>query len=178
MRGTLPSGPVLIYDDEHYYMGGVLAEKLCQLGVPVTLLTPATDVSAFTHNTLEQHRIQKNLLDMGVDIIPAHTLAGVEADNVRIACIYTGREKTLAAKSVVLVTAMLPHDALLHELESKRGAWADAGIQSVQAIGDARVPGTIAAAVWGGHQYAQELGAESAGDVPFKREVVEILRAG
>ena len=145
--------------------------------MPVTLVTPATDVSAFTHNTLEQHRIQKQLLEMGVEIIPTHTLASVAAASVRIACIYTGREKTLAAQSVVLVTALLPNTELLTALEERQNDWADAGMKSVQAVGDALVPGTIAAAVWSGHQYAQELGAsQMQGEALFKREVVEIIR--
>ncbi len=58
-------------------MGGLLAEKLCQQGILVTLVTPAAAVSTFTHNTLEQHRIQKSLLEMGVDVIASHTLASV-----------------------------------------------------------------------------------------------------
>ena len=26
--GAVPDGPVLIFDDDHYYMGGIIAEKL------------------------------------------------------------------------------------------------------------------------------------------------------
>jgi dimethylamine/trimethylamine dehydrogenase len=48
MAGTEPSGPVVIFDDEHYYMGGVIAEKLARSGMAVTLVTPESLVSAFT----------------------------------------------------------------------------------------------------------------------------------
>ena len=58
----LPTGNVTIYDDDHYYMGGVLAELLTQHGCNVTLITPATDVSAWTSYTADQHRIQTRLL--------------------------------------------------------------------------------------------------------------------
>ncbi|MEI9904624.1 MAG: FAD-dependent oxidoreductase [Asticcacaulis sp.] len=54
LRGDLPAGEVLIYDDDHYYMGGVLAELLTRAGCQVTLVTPAPLVSNWTENTLEQ----------------------------------------------------------------------------------------------------------------------------
>ena len=43
--GPRPEGPVLVYDDDHYYLGGVLAEKLRRDGLEVTLVTPALAAS-------------------------------------------------------------------------------------------------------------------------------------
>ena len=43
------------------------------------------------------------------------------------------------------------------ELEARSAEWAAAGLQSVRAVGDAYCPGTIAAAVWDGRRYAEEL---------------------
>ena len=43
--GPRPEGPVLVYDDDHYYLGGVLAEKLRRDGLEVTLATPALAAS-------------------------------------------------------------------------------------------------------------------------------------
>ncbi|MFQ5421829.1 MAG: FAD-dependent oxidoreductase, partial [Anaerolineae bacterium] len=45
MAGRLPDGRVVIFDDDHYYMGGVLAELLADQGCHVTLLTPAPMIS-------------------------------------------------------------------------------------------------------------------------------------
>ena len=47
---------------------------------------------------------------------------------------------------------------------------------SVRAVGDAYSPGTIAAAVWDGRRYAEELDAEPADpdEAPFLREVAEL----
>jgi dimethylamine/trimethylamine dehydrogenase len=45
-----------------------LAEKLRSDGFDVTLITPADRVSAWTVNTLEQHSIQKRILEMGVEV--------------------------------------------------------------------------------------------------------------
>ena len=49
IAGTRPSGKdVAIFDDDHYYMGGVVAELLLKEGYAVTLVTPAADVSTWT----------------------------------------------------------------------------------------------------------------------------------
>ena len=52
----------------------------------------------------------------------------------------------------------------------------DAGIESVEAIGDACAPATIAHAVYAGRRYAEELdGSEASGDsLPFRRELTEL----
>ena len=88
------------------------------------------------------------------------------------------QEASIECNAVVLVTARLPHEALLLALEDKRDDWGEAGIESVTAIGDASAPATIAHAVYAGHRYAQELDGPdlSDGDVlPFKREIAELL---
>ena len=54
MAGELPQGHVVLFDDDHYYMGGVIAERLVAAGCSVTLVTPAAYVSDWTRNTLEQ----------------------------------------------------------------------------------------------------------------------------
>jgi dimethylamine/trimethylamine dehydrogenase len=63
-----------------------------------------------------------------------------------------------------------------HGLIDRRDDWAQAGLKSVCAIGDCLAPGTIAAAVWEGRRYAEELQTPPhRGDtVPFRREVTEL----
>ncbi|MDE3097810.1 MAG: NADH:flavin oxidoreductase, partial [Chloroflexota bacterium] len=75
----------------------------------------------------------------------------------------------LACDALVTVTARVPNDALLGELDVRRDAWHDAGVRRVQCIGDALAPGLIAHAVYAGHRYAQEFDAPPPGDVPFRR---------
>ena len=176
MAGRLPEGArVLLYDDDHYYLGGVLAELLTRAGRRVTLATPAADVSNWTHNTLEQTAIQTRLLELGVEIRPHRVLAGLGAEAVELACMYTGRTETLACDAAVLVTARLPEDALYRELKAREADWKTAGIASVDVIGDACAPGTIAMAVYAGRRYAEELDAPDIGDaVPFRRELTEL----
>ena len=40
MRGVLPEGPVLLFDDDYFYMGSVLAEVLRAAGREVVYVTP------------------------------------------------------------------------------------------------------------------------------------------
>lgn len=174
MEGNTITGSVVIFDDDHYYMGGVLAEKLCSGGGDVTLVTPAPDVSSWTHNTMEQERIQARLLTLGVCIVTAKNLSAIEANRVELECVYTGDRSTLEAASVVMVTARLPADALYDELIADPEALARAGISSVDCIGDCFAPSTIAAAVYAGHRYAREFDEPAMEGVPFRRELSEL----
>jgi dimethylamine/trimethylamine dehydrogenase len=169
MNGGRPHGRVLVYDDDHYYMGGVLAELLAKEGCAVTLVTPSTKVSEWTTNTLEQAAIQKRTLEMGVSVRTAHALMSAGSGEAVIACTYTGRDERLAADAIVLVTARLPDDTLYLALKGS------SAFQSIKAIGDANAPAAIAWATYAGHRYAEELDAEPPGDaLPFRREVAAL----
>jgi dimethylamine/trimethylamine dehydrogenase len=117
MAGRRPSGrQVLLYDDDHYYMGGVLAELLAREGYEVRLVTPAADVSNWTHNTMEQHRIQARLLELGVAIEAQRAVLSLARGGAKTACVFTGREFEVGCEAAVLVTARLPDEALYREL--------------------------------------------------------------
>ena len=49
------SGPIVIYDDDRFYMGSVLAERAVQSGRPVTLVTPSPVVAPWSEHTLDRH---------------------------------------------------------------------------------------------------------------------------
>jgi len=169
--GKTPAGPVVVFDDDHYYMGGLMAEKIRAQGHEVVLVTATADVSHWTHNTMEQHRIQKRLLEAGVDIVALHNLVAIGDETVELACIHTDRRVSRPCGSVVLVTARLPVDHLYQELIGQPDALSDHNIKSVSRIGDCLAPGTIAAAVYGGHRYARELDEPTPDGVPFRREL-------
>ena len=169
--GVRPAGPVVVYDDDHYYLGGVIAEQLRADGLDVTLVTPAADVSAWTHATLEHTWIEQHLYEVGVAIVEKHALACIGPDGVEIEHVMSGRGRAVACASVVLVTSRISNDALYHELAVDEDALASACITSLTRIGDCLAPSTIAAAVYAGHRYARELDTEADPDaVPFKRE--------
>ena len=179
MDGSVPAGGrVVVYDDDHYYMGGVVAEALARAGCEVTFVTPAARVSEWTVNTLEQVRIQRRMIEAGIEIVPSRSLEGAENGVVRTACVYTSETAERAADALVLVTARLPEDGLAADLRQKAGDWQAAGLLSVRAVGDALCPGTIAAAVWDGRRYAEQLGEPPDADgVPFLREIAGLSPA-
>jgi dimethylamine/trimethylamine dehydrogenase len=174
MAGTVPEGPVLIFDDDHYYMGGIIAEVLRKAGRAVTLVTPESLVSAFTFYTLEQARIQQRLIEMEVTIMTTAAVTALDANGAAVACAFTGREQHVPAASVVLVTGQEPDDALYHELAAAPGALTAAGVRRVVRIGDCLSPGTIAAAVYGGHRFARTLDVRLDDVADFMRENVEL----
>ncbi|HEY3771498.1 MAG TPA: FAD-dependent oxidoreductase [Solirubrobacteraceae bacterium] len=172
MRGSLPRGDrVVVYDDDHFYMGGVLAELLAQRGRHVILVTPAPAVSAWTENTMEQPRIHRRLVEAGVEIILSHRVLRAAGDHLELQCVLTDRVQAVAVDALAPVTARTPNVRLLADLAAHPGG------PVAEAIGDASAPGTIASAVWDGHRYAEELEDEAAADAdlpPYKRELVAL----
>ncbi len=174
---ALPAGRrVVVWDDDHCYMGGLMAEVLADMGCETHYLTPACEVSTWTRATMEQHAIQARLLDKGVKVHPFANLDAVAEGGVTASCVFTGRTEEVEADAVVLVTSRASEDRLARGLEARAADWADAGIESVAAIGDALAPATIAHAVYAGRRYAEELDAPAdTGDaVPFRREIAEL----
>jgi len=161
LAGVIPAGPVVVYDDDHYYIGGVIAEALRRAGLDVTLVTPANEVSTWTRHTEEQHRIQAMILGMGITLETGTSVVRVDESSVTVASVHTERERHVEARSVVMVTSREPRDALFHAL---------AGRIAIDRIGDCLAPGTIATSVYSGHRYARELDAEVPAGVPFLRE--------
>jgi len=157
MAGRLPEGRTLVFDDDHYYMGVVVAERLLAAGVSVCFVTPEDKVAAWANYTGEQTRSQRRLIEAGVDIVTAHGLTAFDGAAATLQCVYTGRQRRMAADAVLMVTARLPNDALYRDLEAHVASGADGAPRSVTRIGDCEAPAIIAAAVYAGHRYAREL---------------------
>ena len=173
MDGVIPNGHVMIYDDDYAYLSSVIAEKLVADGCRVTLVTPAPEVAPWTHESLEQHRIQARLLELGVELVTAHTLRALTDDGATLGCIYSAREQHIETSTALLLTTRLPDDGLYQALAGDEAALAAAGIQTLEAIGDCYGPATIAAAVYAGHRFARELGT-TPDAIPFRREITEL----
>ena len=170
MNGHYPTGRVLIFDDDHYYMGSVIAEKLIEQGCQVDFVSTRSSVAEWTRHTVEHERIQERLINLGVNIIPSRNLKAFDGNRVTLECVYTGREEEMQVEGLVMITARIPNDALYYELASRADALSAAGIKSLARIGDCLAPGLIAHAVFSGHKFAREFDEPDPGDVPFKRE--------
>ena len=175
MNGAFPTGHVVIFDDDHYYMGSVLAELLVSKGCRVTFVTPSSKVSEWSSNTLEQALIQRRLLEIGVGVVCGRAVSVVGAGYVQTCCIYTGRDAKLTCDAVLMVTSRSPNNQLHLELVAQNASWKDHGILSVKVLGDAQAPAPIAWATYAGHRYAEEFDAPDPGDaLPFRREVASL----
>ena len=140
-------------------MASVLAELAAGAGRETVFVTPAPIVAPWSDNTLEQDRIQKRLIELGVKIVALHRLSGLSAESLRVECVYSGKTQEIACGALVAVTSRLPNDGLWDDLAARGAEWEDAGIRSVTRIGDCLAPGLIAAACYSGHEFARSAGA-------------------
>ena len=160
-----PSGRALIYDDDHYYLGPVLALELRRRGQDVVLVTPAGRVGQWSTFTWEQDSACAALIDADVEIVSNRILEGVEEGCARVACVFTGRETAISADWVLPLTQREPNDGLYFELLARRESNQP---RSVRRIGDCEAPGLIASAVYSGHRVAREMNGT---DEPLSDEV-------
>jgi len=167
--GAPVTGPVVVYDFDNYYLGGVLAEHLARGGHAVHYVTPAGHASAWTIMSNEQPQVHRALGAAGVTL---HTLSRVTAfgdGSATLADQFTNAERRLECRSLVIVGARFGADGLYTELAARGAELEAAGIRSLTRIGDALAPGAIVHAVYSGHRYAQELDADPA-TLVFRRD--------
>jgi dimethylamine/trimethylamine dehydrogenase len=168
MSGAAIAGRVVVYDDDHYYMGSTIAEYCRHRGNEVCLITPESKVATWTENTLEQEKFQSRLLDLNVDIIVSHQIHDVAAGQLTIANIYSdSRQQQIEFDTLIMVTSRKPDEALYQSLLGHEDRF-----RTLRAIGDCFAPGTVAAAVYDGHSAARHLQSEEDIYAPlFNREM-------
>jgi dimethylamine/trimethylamine dehydrogenase len=173
IAGAKLKGPTVVFDDDHYFMGGVISEKLKADGLDVTLVTTVGDVSKWTFNTEEQHRIQRRILELGIKVRFHRNLRSIGDGQIELADVYVDAREMLQCGSVVIVTSRLPDEALYYDLMVDVELLKKSGIKSVARIGDCYGPSTVAAAVFSGHRYARELDAPRQSGAPFRWESIQ-----
>ncbi|MFQ6005618.1 MAG: hypothetical protein ACE5OQ_08935 [Woeseia sp.] len=160
LAGAEPESPVVIYDFDHYYMGSCLAELLRQRGSEVTIVTPANAVSAWTFMNNESADIRVRMIDLGITTILEHYVIGFSNGSVELTNIYHDSDvSSIRSASLVVVGVRTGDDGLYEELDADPERLANTGLSSLRSIGDCRAPGTIAHAVYSGHECARTIDA-------------------
>ena len=151
LKGEVPSR-VLVYDDDHDYMGSVVAEHFARLGHQVVFVTPLPELSAWTDQKLERDRIVVRLHELGVEFHTQAQIDRVEAGVVH-ALVGPGRNAlSIPCEALMLVCSRQPGADLQGELIN-RGLDAS----RIHVIGDGLAPGTLQSAVYSGHAAAMAL---------------------
>jgi len=159
-------GNVLVYDDDHYYMGGVIAEKLVETGCTVTLVTPAARISEWTEHTLEIDKIHARIYEAGIEVYTNTELIDADSGSATLQHVYSGKSLQLNIDQLCLVTSRESNDSLYRALMS-------ADLKTLCCIGDSEAPASIAAAVYAGHLAARRFQNEKTEDqLLFRRELV------
>jgi dimethylamine/trimethylamine dehydrogenase len=159
-EGAQLEGPVAVFDFDNYYMGSALAEHLAKAGHSVAYVTPTGHASAWAIMSNEQPQVHRALANAGVSLHTLSRVTAFEPGELTLAAQFTDKESRLECRSLVIVGARFPNDALYHTLVEQPDKLAGAGIASVTRIGDALAPGAIVHAVYSGHRYARELDAD------------------
>ncbi len=168
MDGTGAPGPIVVYDDDHYYMGPVIALALARTGARVLYVTSAGRAGEWSEFTAEQARTQRALLEAGGEVAVNEAVEGFDGAVATAACVFSGRARAIPADTLVLVTSREAQDALSSALVGAEGE--EDGCTVIR-IGDCRQPSIIAAAVYAGHKAARELGTRES-VVPGRDRVV------
>lgn len=174
MAGRMPEGEVLVYDEDGYYMGGVVAEALAANGNGVTLATPTESVSSWAGMTSERWRVRRHLAKLGVRFELARELTAFDGARATLADVFTGEETALEVAAVVMVTARAPVDDLYQELVASVEGDAGRLPFTLKRIGDCEAPAIVAAATYAGHRYARELDNPPDPDEPLKHDRVDV----
>ncbi len=153
--GVEPEGPVVVFDFDNYYLAGAIAEDLARRG-RVDYVTTAGNASAWTFMTNELPLVHRALGKAGVAIHTLQRVTAFDGAEVVLGDVFTGAEKRLACRSLVIVGVRTPRDDLYRSLEARGAELEAAGIRSITRIGDADAPGAIVHAVHSGHRFARE----------------------
>src|SRR5260221_13329417 len=99
-----PGERVIVFDNDGYFMGVSLAEKLALEGKKVTIMTPMGHIAPYMHFTLEAPNMHRKLHKLAVEIVTYHMPSKIDAGAVTAEHVYDGdgHSKTVDAAAVVL----------------------------------------------------------------------------
>ena len=157
-------GDWLIYDDEHYFTAGAIAEKLLANGKRVRYLTPESSISSWTLMTDEQAFIAEKLLKMGLEADYTQRLKSLRDGCLVAEHTVSGEQIEHDFDNLLLVTSREPVDDLFHQLDPT----------TTSRIGDCLISSTIADAVYSGHRFARGFEEDPAQLIPRRERAVVV----
>jgi dimethylamine/trimethylamine dehydrogenase len=166
---------IVVFDNDGYYMGVSIAEKLAEEGKKVTLMTALGNIGPYMHFTLEAPNQHRRLHKLGVNIVPYHLPTSVEPGAVHSVHVYDehGHDEPFAADGVVWVSQRRSNEALFRELKDSIGLeqLKAEGVDALYRIGDCEAPRLTADAIFSAHRLAREIDSPDPSiPLPFKRE--------
>ena len=171
LNGCELKSPVIIFDFDYYYMGGLIAEYIKDLGHEVTIITPFDKVSPWSFNSNEIDEIQLRLQEKDIRVITQCRIKKVKDSSVKLIHKVSHEETDIDRGSLVLVGYRKQNDSLFSDLNSREEDLKTSGIKSLQNIGDSNAPGAVVHAVFAGHLYANTFDQEdNCSDDNFKLE--------
>lgn len=163
---------VLILENEAYFMGVSVAQKLAGEGHEVTFVTQAAEIANYMDYTLEAPMLHRDLDRLGVEI---HTYTMLEKIEPGVCHAYDvwnpAHKEQFEVDTVVLCTARISDDGLYRELKADRARLEAEGIEGLYVIGDAAAPRMIVDSIFDGHRLAREIDSPHPEmPLPFIRE--------
>src|SRR3984893_9536135 len=180
---TVPGKKVLIVDNDGYFMGVSLAEKLALEGKKVTIMSHQAHIAKYMDFTLESPNQNRKLHKLGVEIVVEHYPTKIEQGKVHAVHVFDeeAHDKVWETDAVVLVTQRRSNEALYRELKDTVtfAALKKEGVNAVYRIGDCVAPRLIADAIFDAHRLAREIDSTHPEEtLPYKRERRVINMAG
>jgi dimethylamine/trimethylamine dehydrogenase len=156
--GTVPEGPVAVFDFDNYYLGTAIAESLAAQGIATTYVTTAGAAGAWSIMTNEQPGMHKALERLGVALCTLEIVTGFDGETLDLAHVFSGASRRIAARSLVIVGQRSGGSPLHDDLVARSDR-----PTSLHLTGDALAPGAIAHAVYHGHDTARSIGLTKSG---------------
>ncbi len=154
LNGCELQSPVVVYDFDYYYMGGLIAEYVSDLGHEVTVITPFENVSPWSFMSNEVNAIKAKMHEKNIKTITEYRISEFKNQALTLTHKVTKEIMGVDRGSLVIVGMRLPMNSLFNELNENQSLLEDSGIKTLNNIGDSNSPGAVVHAVYAGHMYA------------------------
>jgi hypothetical protein len=149
LAGAETGTQVVIVDEDLGYKAFGTAEFLADAGKQITVLSSAQVVGPALLSTGDFQLGYPRLLGKGVRFRPFATLTSIGSGDAVMRDLWSAREETIDADTVVLVTGNVANDSLFHELKGK--------VAELHCVGDALAPRRVDAAVLDGDRVGRQI---------------------